>query len=943
MSDYNDETNLTDEEVAEAIANAKAKKKAEKNRKNKRFDKKSKSLDAESSNDLLNESNTAAQLEDEEDETPAMKSAKSFSNAFSEAKKKREKDLLTKKVPEKSEPSDSEDDEDDDDNDDEKLIASVPDDDEDVDFDDDEYEYEEDDDEEESEDDDDEDEYEYEYEEDDDDEDDEDDEEIVEEDDEDDEEDEDEDGIFETDDENAGYVTAVDVDDDDENDEDDDDEEEEEEEDDSTFSTKTKVIIGIIIAILVVAIVFAIGAFMKGTGGNNKNTSSVVSAVEGEITSVKFAESSISIKVGETTDLKIVVEPADAKDKTFKLKSNDETIAKVTEEGKVIGIASGSTTITATLKSNPTMTASIVVNVIDEEQSTLNTFNKFVNDVIDGTTDIDPDSETDTEESDSEEQEGDEDSEKDSESDTDTAKKVKIPSHILTGNKIEDFDSDGELELALYYEPNTDNAEPLVRIFRMASEDEEVETDSEEEVQYDEFGNVIESTNSDKSTEEDKTSDKDKSSAEKKLTEVEQYTERYMTIYSSIESTSASTPWNTTYLEIKEGEQATARVKILSAGYKNPTYTYESEDEEIATVDAQGNIKGVKPGTVFITVGSALNSEATAKIKVRIKDDTDLLDDYLADIPVVNSTNDSVFPTETLTGKAIVDIDNDGVSELLLRFQYSDNVETINMIKVENEKCVCYKTYNNLSDLYEYNEGNGSYTNSILVHYTTGKVCMDYKAVTAKEGSQSKATEEKILSIESGGTLSELVNFRTTTDITTKKVTSEVIIDNRTTSSTSSEEESDSDYEYEEESDSDEQNDTTSHIDEDEDGYDDETGEYFGSYAAFTFDEIEANGIDMTNKKPEKILPQVVAAPDDEDEDNDDTTSEDEDNDNDTASQNDDDDDEPVTSRVTTEVTEETTKYFVNGTPVDQSVYEEVLTRYSATYSVWSAWEPAGN
>ena len=68
----------------------------------------------------------------------------------------------------------------------------------------------------------------------------------------------------------------------------------------------------------------------------------------------------------------------------------------------------------------------------------------------------------------------------------------------------------------------------------------------------------------------------------------------------------------------------------------------------------------------------------------------------------------------------------------------------------------------------------------------------------------------------------------------------------------------------------------------------------------------------------------------------------DRDSDNDADSENDSDsenDDEDTTSTVTHEVTEENTKYFVNGTPVDQSVYEETLTRYSATYSVWNSWE----
>ena len=950
MSDYIDETSLTDEEVAAAIAAAKAKK-AERARLAKEAEKsskptleKTKSLDEASSDNLLNESSSAAQLEEEENESPAVRSAKSFSNAFAAAKKKREQDLLKKKeerqTEKEDEPEDSEEpDEKEEDASAAAVAAAV------VTADDDEgdAEFEVDSEEEEAEIDDHDDDYDEDDEYDDDEDDD--DEEYDEDDDED--EDFDSDGIFETDDENGEYNTTVNVDEDDEDEDDDEDDEyDEDDEDDSTFSTKTKVIIGIVIAVLVIAIIAAVAFFMKNSG-DGKDTSSVASAVEGDVTSVKFAEPSVSLEVGETIDLKLIVEPENATDKTFKLKSNDENIVKVNEKGQITGIASGSTTVTATLKSNPTMTASLVVNVIDEEQSTLNIYNKFINSILEETTDIDPDSETDTEASDEENNEEDSDTETDKSSDSDSEKdKPKKAKRVLSGNKIDDFDSDGELELALYYEPSTDNEEPLVRIFQLVDEDAEPQTDSEEEVQeYDEFGNPIKKeTDSEKPA--DTASDKPAAGAKKSpkdmtLMEVEQFSEAYMGMHTTLEADAATKPWNTSYLEVKESETATPRVTILSSGYKTPTYTFESEDQEIATVDKQGNIKGIKPGTVFITVSSPLNSDAVAKVKVRVKDDTDLLDDYLADIPVVNNTNDTIFPTETLIGKAIVDIDNDGVSELLLRFRYSDSVEAINMIKVENEKCVCYKTYNNLSDLYEYNEGNGSYSNSILIHYTTGKVCMEYKAVVAKSGSKSKSSEEKILTIESGGSLSELVNFRTTTDISTKTVTSEA--SERVSSREDDDDERDntSSETVSGDTDTEEQNNdtssTASYVDEDEDGYDDITGEYFGSYAAFTFDEIEAaaagNGIDMTSKTPVKLLPQLSGAPEDEDED------EDEDYDNTTSEEERDRNDEETTSTVTTEVAEETTKYFVNGTPVDQSVYEETLTRYSATYSVWNAWE----
>lgn len=921
MSDHN-ETPSTEDEIEDVISEAKKAAKAQnpnksgkskKNRNRNRNKNKTKAQDEESSENLFNEIDSVADAEDDDENlSPKQKSAKDFSKAFVAAKEKREKNLNSKRASE--EVSDDEDDEED-------VVFDTDDDEE---FDDSE-EFEVDSEDEEYDEDGEEDDEEY-------------------------------DGIFETDDENEEYIENVDVDDDDDEDFEDDDEDEEDEDDydedddedddESTFSTKAKVIIGIIIAILVLAIIGAGLFFLNRSDSEPKAENTVSQASDGSVTGIQFKEPSVSIRVGETIPLEIVVEPEDAADKVLRLKSNDATIAKVDETGNLTGVSSGSTTVTATLKSNETITASLIVNVIDDDQDAINIYNKFVNSIVDGSTDIDPDTETDT---DTDEQQYDEngnpiessDTDSDSDSDSDTQKTV-VAKDVLTGNIIKDLDSDGELELALLYKGEQDSSK--VRFFRLADPNEEEE--EEDEPQYDENGNLIETEDTDSEAETDAEKKDETAPSDKVLTEVEEFTELYTTYYSTIETEGAS--WNTSYIEIKEEESEQAKVTILSSGYESPSYTYESEDQTIATVDNQGNIKAIKPGTTYVTVSSPLNSDAVAKIKVRVKDDTDLLDDYLAQIPTVNSTNDSIFPTETLTGKAIVDIDNDGVSELLLRFDYGSNVEAIEMIKVENEKCVAYKTYNNLSDLYEYSEGNGSYSNSILVHYTTGKVCMQYKAVVAKEDSKTRTTEQKILSVESGGGLSELVNFKTTTDITTKTVTSEVVVeeeeDNTTYyDNTSSEEDTDSETTWYDDEDTDSDDEYYSTASDDEEDNDDDYS-VWGSYAQFTFDDIvdaENNGINLNAKKAEKKLPEAAAAPDDDDEDGD----EDDDNTSsaDSSSNDDDDDDEQsssrVTSTVTSEVSEETTKYFVNGTPVEQSVYEETLSTYAARYSVWNAWE----
>lgn len=104
-------------------------------------------------------------------------------------------------------------------------------------------------------------------------------------------------------------------------------------------------------------------------------------------------------------------------------------------------------------------------------------------------------------------------------------------------------------------------------------------------------------------------------------------------------------------------------------------------------------------------------------------------------------------------------------------------------------------------------------------HHTTGRACMEYKAIVAKEGSKSKTSEEKILTIESDGSLGEMVNFRTATEVSTKTVTSEVVVDGNTTSSRYEEDEDTDSETYYEDTESETEStesDTSSYIAEEE-------------------------------------------------------------------------------------------------------------------------------
>lgn len=927
MSDYIDETPLTDEEIAAAIAAARKakaervkeeKKKAPKTDLTKKPEPEDNGKDTdgeESSEDLFSEIDSAA--DDENQLSPKMKSAKSFSNAFAAARIKREENLRKKQAEKEAAVQKEQNDEQENEQENEEDVVFA----QEFDVDSEDIEFENSDIGEDAErlddsvsdevsefDADEEDEYytadgeeseQVEF-----------------------------DGIFQPDGEEvSGFgertpIDSIEADDDDEYDDDEDDD------GDSAVSTRTKVIVGIIIGVLILAII-GVGAYFALNGGNGGDTSSVVSNEETDVKALKFSESSISLRVGETAPLNIIVEPEDAKDKVLKLKSGDTSIATVDSTGIVTGVSSGSTTVTATLKSNETITASIVINVIDEDQNAINMYNNFINSIVEGTTDIDSDdTDTDTEE----ETDTDTENSSDSDSDTDSDDSSAEPKSVLTGSIIRDLNDDGNLELALYYTSQEQGSE--VRIFYLADEDEETDTEENNEPQYDEFGNLIENTDSDTETDTDTQSDTDAPVKEKVIKELDIYSEMYSICYNAIEEAQSS--WDTVYMEIKEGETGKVRVTILSDDYKSPTFVYESSDENVATVDNQGNVKSVKPGTCNIIVTSPLNSDAMAIVKIKVKDDTDLLDDYLEQIPRVNQTNDAVIPTETLVAQKIVDIDDDGVSELLLKFDYGNNVETINMVKIENDQCVVYKTYKNISDLYDYYEGNGSYTNSILIHYTTGKVCMEYKAVVAKEGSKTKTSEQKIMSVEDSGSLSELVKFSTTTDITTKTVTSEVVIDPDSDVSILDSDYIDTDsdeYWYGSDDETDSYDDSDDIDDTDYYGDDPDNG-YYGSYRTFSFDEdtdtdiVGTAALDMSKKRIAKTLPQLSGEPGDGDDD--------ENGDDDNS-----DYDEPsrVTSTVTSEVTEEETKYFVNGTPVERSVYDETLTTYSSRYAVWSDWD----
>ena len=69
---------------------------------------------------------------------------------------------------------------------------------------------------------------------------------------------------------------------------------------------------------------------------------------------------------------------------------------------------------------------------------------------------------------------------------------------------------------------------------------------------------------------------------------------------------------------LPEGKTATVKATVLPKDTNNKKLTWTSSDERIATVNREGRVKGVQPGTVTITAASAEVPEVTGSIDVQV-------------------------------------------------------------------------------------------------------------------------------------------------------------------------------------------------------------------------------------------------------------------------------------------------------------------------------------
>ena len=93
-------------------------------------------------------------------------------------------------------------------------------------------------------------------------------------------------------------------------------------------------------------------------------------------------------------------------------------------------------------------------------------------------------------------------------------------------------------------------------------------------------------------------------------------------------------------LTVKEGETAKIQYTLQPEG-ATATVTFTSRDEKIATVDAQGNVKGIKAGTVKIDVTTDVaDVKAECKVTVKAKG-TDVQELFFANVHVMPNPFDS--------------------------------------------------------------------------------------------------------------------------------------------------------------------------------------------------------------------------------------------------------------------------------------------------------------
>ena len=101
-----------------------------------------------------------------------------------------------------------------------------------------------------------------------------------------------------------------------------------------------------------------------------------VNVISNPVTSVQIDKQSIDLVVGEDDTIIVTVLPANADNKDVRWTSNNEFVATVTQDGKVIAVGEGTATITVMSESDPSKKADCTVNVSSSRAVTSISLNK---------------------------------------------------------------------------------------------------------------------------------------------------------------------------------------------------------------------------------------------------------------------------------------------------------------------------------------------------------------------------------------------------------------------------------------------------------------------------------------------------------------------------------------------------------------------------------------
>lgn len=119
------------------------------------------------------------------------------------------------------------------------------------------------------------------------------------------------------------------------------------------------------------------------------------------------ATASTTVTVGTKLKLAVAIEPAEITDFEVVWKSGNEKIVKVSADGTITAVAVGEATVTVSLKSDPKLSATLTIKVVEEEQDDPTTDNPTTDDPTDDPSTDDPTSDDPSSDDPSSDDEGD--------------------------------------------------------------------------------------------------------------------------------------------------------------------------------------------------------------------------------------------------------------------------------------------------------------------------------------------------------------------------------------------------------------------------------------------------------------------------------------------------------------------------------------------------------